>query len=37
MRASVCVVKENARLCHPFIQQSDRVNQWERNINDESV
>ncbi len=29
MRASVsvcvCVVKENARLCHPFIQRYDHV------------
>ncbi len=38
----VCVLKENAHLCLPFIQRydrviSDRVNQWEMNINDDSV
>ncbi len=36
IETSVCVcAKEN--LCHPFIQRSDRVNQWERNRNYDSV
>ncbi len=33
----VCVLKENARLCHSFIQSSDHVNQREMNRNDDSV
>ncbi len=36
-RLSVCVLKENVRFCHPFIQRSDRVNQWEMNRNYDSV
>ncbi len=36
-RQCVCALKENAHLCHPFIQRSDRVNQWERNRKDDSV